>query len=130
MKKFFLKIAFLYITFQTLFFIINCARERISNLWYNLRIEFFLEIVIISVFKKLSSQVMTTGSQKYFLQINTITPTFGNAVSVIQLLDSIKGNMIYYHENKRSRKTKWNFYFFFTENKKKISLRFLTGCHW
>lgn len=112
MKKFFLKIAFLYITFQTLFFIINCARERISNLWYNLRIEFFLEIVIISVFKKLSSQVMTTGSQKYFLQINTITPTFGNAVSVIQLLDSIKGNMIYYHENKRSRKTKWNFYFF------------------
>lgn len=112
MKKFFLKIAFLYITFQTLFFIINCARERISNLWYNLRIEFFLEIVIISVFKKLSSQVMTTGSQKYFLQINTITPTFGNAVSVIQLLDSIKGNMIYYHENKRLRKTKWNFYFF------------------
>lgn len=112
MKKFFLKIAFLYITFQTLFFIINCARERISNLWYNLRIEFFLEIVIISVFKKLSSQVMTTGSQKYFLQINTITPTFGNAVSVIQLLDNIKGNMIYYHENKRSRKTKWNFYFF------------------
>ena len=112
MKKFFLKIAFLYITFQTLFFIINCARERISNLWYNLRIEFFLEIVIISVFKKLSSQVMTTGSQKYFLQINTITPTFGNAVSVIQLLDNIKGNMIYYHENKRLRKTKWNFYFF------------------
>lgn len=112
MKEFFLKIVFLYITFQTLFLIINCARERVSNLWYNLRIEFFLKIVIISVFKKLSSQVVTTGSQKYFSQINTITPTFGNAVSVIQLLDSIKGNMIYYHENKRSGETKWNFHFF------------------
>lgn len=92
------------------FFIINCARECISNLRY-LRVYEQNFSWICFFLKKARFIRRNHWKLEIFAQINATTPTFGNAVSVV-FNSMISESMIYYHENKRLELIKWNFRFF------------------